>query len=265
MARTALVMLGLVAMISAHYTVDPKLCAKKIARSDCFMNGDHVDDDDWKVGTKFSPTSSGKHSGEHARDAQKVGGKSTDATCIQCLVKTPGIASWGCPISELKEWCAMAFRDASFQLKEEMLRDKTHVSTSKFEKQPQHKVELAALRKSLSKGIAAFAGLLAKFEKSEDPEFTKEEAKIMNDILKADSPGSKVKSYVAKSKNHEQTIPHAFKKYGNFIQHFGKFEKKYEEKVSLIEDENNPNLAKPKAVKNPAPAGLTPDAPQGNN
>ena len=70
---SALVVLA--SAVSGIYDVDPLRCAGKLSDDDCVLNGAS----DMHVGKK--------------------------QTCLQCIIKRPGVASWGCTLDELREWC----------------------------------------------------------------------------------------------------------------------------------------------------------------
>jgi hypothetical protein len=161
----------LAASVVASYDVDPVMCSSKIEDSDCFLQGSpskiHT------IVTKKNETAWQRHHHKFTK------GKS--GTCIQCLVKSPGIASWGCTLAEMREWCTLGFKEApeDVQEEEEYLA-KDWIDPTKFE--AAHGKELKELKAKMHKGMATFASLLAKFD-SANPDYTKEESKVMDDIV----------------------------------------------------------------------------------
>ena len=103
-----------------------------------------------------------------------------DETCVQCLIKRPGVASWGCTLSEMREWCQLAFEESPADMLEEEEQLGDFIKPDNF--RDKHKDEVTKFQAQLSKGIQTFATMLSKFDKAH-PEFTKEEAKIMDEMI----------------------------------------------------------------------------------
>jgi hypothetical protein len=158
-SATHLFLLALLSVsVAASYDVDALKCAIVIEKNDCYLLGT-------TQAHKFS--------------------KGTPETCIQCLIKRPDIASSGCTLAELREWCILGFEEAPQDVEEEeehMVRENVAgwIGPTKFV--AAHGKELKVLKAKMHKGLASFATLLAKFDLAH-PEFTKEEAKIMDDIV----------------------------------------------------------------------------------
>ena len=149
--------LSLISLLtSAKYAVDPVKCAEKIASDICFLEGT---------------------AGAHVIDR----GARKDQTCVQCLMLKPDIATWGCTLNEMREWCTLAFEEAPPDvMEEEKQNPKDFVPIKKFSET--HKDEVKLLQKSVSEGLSQFATLLAKFN-GKNPDFTRDERDIMQNMV----------------------------------------------------------------------------------
>ena len=153
--------------VVASYDVDPAKCSNKIEDSYCFFQGT----------TKARQTSI----------FSALFSKEKPDTCIQCLIKSPDIVSWGCTLTEMLQWCKLS--SAYMYAPADIGYVGTHVAhggvaTADTGTKPKHKMH---------KGLASFATLLAKFDLAH-PDFTQEESKIMDGIVNQNESPAQVKT-----------------------------------------------------------------------
>jgi hypothetical protein len=167
-----LFLLNLLAVsVVASYDVDPVMCSSKIEDSDCFLQGT-------LQAHKFTQ------------------GKSE--TCMQCLLKSSGIASWGCTLAEMREWCTLGFEEAPEDVEEEEEEDPTKFVAA-------HGKELKELKAKMHKGLATFASILAKFDTA-NPDYTEEESKIMDNIVNHNKSPAEVISLLSAAKPADEVF-----------------------------------------------------------
>jgi hypothetical protein len=146
---------AILSLMAVAYQVDPEKCVAKLTADktdECFEYG-----------------------------AMPPGIGPNGETCNDCLMKIPGIETWGCTLSEMREFCNLAYEGAPTDLaEEEKHRNSTFVPVEQFN--AAHTEEVAKMKKELNKAISKFAILLQKFDKAH-PMYTKEETSVIGDIL----------------------------------------------------------------------------------
>jgi hypothetical protein len=152
--------------VVACYNVDPVKCSNKIGKSNCFLQGTSKARQTMIFTATFS--------------------KKKPDTCIQCLIKSLDIASWGCTLAEMLRWCKQRERELERQLDDSRVENKLGSEKEVKEMHKFDQIELKELKTRMHKGLASFATLLAKFDLAH-PDFTQKESKIMDGMVNRQS------------------------------------------------------------------------------
>jgi hypothetical protein len=174
--------------VVASYNVDPAKCSNKIEDSYCYFQGTTKARQTMIFSALFS---------KERPDANPDGTPTAD-TCIQCLIKSPDIASWGCTLAEMLRWCELGFDNAPPDIGVAGAPGPWAINEpEQWFKAPKfkatHKVELKKLKHKMHTGLADWATLLAKFDLAH-PDFTQEESKIMDGIVNQNESPAQVKT-----------------------------------------------------------------------
>ena len=96
-------------------------------------------------------------------------------TCSQCILRRPGVETWGCTLTEIHKWCQMGFEGSdpnaigsAFAAHPNAIRSeeehRNYVAPDEFVKHDHTAYKV--YQKQLSQGIQMFATLLEKFDQA---------------------------------------------------------------------------------------------------
>jgi len=154
LAAACLMMVGAASV--NHAEINPDTCAIHITANECFLMG--------------------------VESEHKAGSHQT--TCIQCLISVPGVATWGCTLGMMKEWCELGEEEAPASvLKEEReQQNDTPLNVERYKMLNNKKPDMVALRQKMAFSMKAYTKILDKFEQ-EHPSFSKKEMELMDALL----------------------------------------------------------------------------------